>query len=135
MNLKRLKLTILEKLCRFTHNDPMEYKLAKYRMSGAEIGTNVRAFSPITSSESYLIIVGNDVTISTGVKFCTHDNSVIKILDDATDLVGPIIIGDHSFIGMNAIIMGGGDTSGAMYSWGGECCDKEFFSERLCYSR
>lgn len=85
----------------------MEYKIERYRMSGAVIGENVRAFSPISSSEAYLIKVGNDVTISTGVKFCTHDNSVIKIFDDATDLVGRITIGDRSFIGMNVILMGG----------------------------
>lgn len=107
MNWKKISLRVREKLCRITHKDPMKYKIELYRMSGAVIGENVRAFSPISSSEAYLIKVGNNVTISTGVKFCTHDNSVIKIFDNATDLVGPITIGDQSFIGMNSILMGG----------------------------
>lgn len=107
MNWKRINLSLRAKLCKITHKDPMVYKIERYRMNGAVIGENVRAFSPIISPEAYLIKVGNNVTISTGVKFCTHDNSVIKIFDDATDLVGPIVIGDHSFIGMNTILMGG----------------------------
>lgn len=107
MNWKRISLSLCEKLCKITRKDSMVYRIEKYRMNGAMIGENVRAFSPISSSEAYLIKVGNNVTISTGVKFCTHDNSVIKIFEDATDLVGPITIGDYSFIGMNTILMGG----------------------------
>lgn len=100
----RIKINVCEKIF---HRDVMELKLERYRMEGAEIGKNVRAFSPISSSEPYLLSVGNNVTISTGVKFCTHDNSAVKIFNDGTDFVGSIRIGDHSFIGMNAIIMGG----------------------------
>lgn len=107
MNWKKQYLILKEKICELTHKDTMKYKLERYRMNGAVIGENVRAFSPIFSPEAYLINVGNDVTISTGVRFCTHDNSAIKIFDEATDFVGPITIGDHSFIGMNAILMGG----------------------------
>lgn len=107
MKLKKYYLILAEKICKITHRDSMKYKLERYRMNGAVIGENVRAFSPISSPEPYLIKVGNDVTISTGVKFCTHDNSVIKIIDGATDLVGPITIGDSSFVGMNTILMGG----------------------------
>lgn len=99
-------LTFMEKLCKMTHKDSMKYRIKRYRMEGAVIGENVRAFSPISSPEAYLIKVGNDVTISTGVRFCTHDNSAIKIFDDATDFVGPITIDDRSFIGMNVILMG-----------------------------
>lgn len=104
---KSIYLLVLEKLCRIIHKDSMKYKLERYRMNGAEIGENVRAFSPIVSPEPYLIKVGNDVTIAIGVKFCTHDNSAIKIYEDATDFVGTITIGDDSFIGMNTILMGG----------------------------
>ena len=107
MNWKKIGLRLREKLCRITHKDPMEYIIERYRMNGAVIGKNVRTFSPISSPEAYLIKIGNNVTISTGVKFCTHDNSAIKIFDNATDFVGPIIIGDQSFIGMNSILLGG----------------------------
>lgn len=47
------------------------------------------------------------MTVSTDVKFCTHDNSAIKIFKNATDFVGRISVGANSFIGMNTIIMGG----------------------------
>lgn len=107
MNWEKRYLTFIERLCMVTHRDSMKYRIKRYRMEGAVIGENVRAFSPISSPEAYLIKVGNNVTISTGVRFCTHDNSAIKIFDDATDFVGPITIGDRSFIGMNAILMGG----------------------------
>lgn len=107
MSWKNWYLIFMEKMCRIMHKDPMKYRLEQYRMNGAVIGENVRAFSPISSPEAYLIKVGDDVTISTGVRFCTHDNCAIKIIDNATDFVGPITIGDHSFIGMNTILMGG----------------------------
>ena len=107
MSLKKYYYVFREKLCVLLHKDPMQFKLERYRLYGADIGENVRAFSPISSAESYLIKIGNNVTISTGVKFCTHDNSVIKIFDRGTDFVGPIIIGDNSFVGMNTIILGG----------------------------
>ena len=107
MKWKSLYFIFMEKLCRIAHKDPMKYKLKRYRKNGAIIGENVRAFSPILSAEPYLIKVGNNVTISTGVKFCTHDNSAIKVFDEATDFVGPITIGDHSFIGMNALLLAG----------------------------
>lgn len=107
MEFKIWYLRVRERLCGILHKDSMPYKLERYRIGGAIIGDNVRAFSPISSSEAYLINIGDNVTISTGVRFCTHDNSAIKIFDDATDFVGRITIGDGSFIGMNAIIMGG----------------------------
>lgn len=107
MNLRNWYLLLRERLCIYLHQDPMPYKLERYRMYGASIGNNVRAFSPINSPEAYLISIGDDVTISTGVKFCTHDNSAIKILDDATDFVGEIRVGEGSFIGMNTILMEG----------------------------
>lgn len=107
MRLKVLYLYCIEKLCKIIKKDPMQYKLRRYRLYGAKIGTGVRAFSPISSSESYLITIGDDVTISFGVKFITHDNSAIKMYDDATDFVGEIIIGNNVFIGAQTILLPG----------------------------
>ncbi len=87
--------------------DPMLYKIKKYRLRGAIIGDRVRAFSPITSAEPYLLKIGNNVTISTGVKFITHDNSAIKLFDNATDFIGEIVIGNNVFIGANSILLPG----------------------------
>lgn len=99
-----IKIGLYEKIL---HKDAMKLRIERYRMEGAKIGNNVRAFSPISSGEPYLITIGNNVTVSIGVSFCTHDNSAIKMYENGTDFVGPISIGDNSFIGMNSIIMGG----------------------------
>lgn len=107
MNMKIILLTLLEKICKLIGKDSMKYKLTKYRIYGAKIGKNVRAFSPISSAESYLLEVGDNVTISTGVRFVTHDNSVIKLYDNATDIVGEIVIGNNVFIGANTILLPG----------------------------
>lgn len=98
-------LKICEKILPYFGKDNMKKKICYYRLKGAKIGENVRAFSPILSSEPYLIEVGDNVTISTNVKFCTHDNSAIKMYSDATDFVGKIEIGNNCFVGMNSILM------------------------------
>ncbi|EPB8192916.1 DapH/DapD/GlmU-related protein [Clostridium perfringens] len=60
----------------------------------------------MSSAECYLINVGDNVTISGGVKFITHDNSVIKCTG-GTDLIGSITIGNNCFVGMNNILLPG----------------------------
>lgn len=92
---------------RVLKKDTMELKIQFYRNKGAKIGDFVRTFSPIESNEGYLIDIGNNVTISVGVKFITHDNSATKIIKNATDLIGKIKIGDNCFIGVNTLIMPG----------------------------
>ena len=112
--MKKYYLYLLEKIAKLLHKDPMQYKIERYRFYGATIGKNVRTFSPISSAETYLITVGNNVTISSGVKFITHDNSIIKFCVNATDLVGKIKIGNNCFVGMNSILLPGveiGDNS------------------------
>lgn len=107
MKIKKLYLYALDKTMTLFGIDSMKYRLKRYRFNGAKIGDNVRAFSPITSAEPYLITIGNNVTIATNVRFITHDNSAIKIYEDATDFVGPINIGNNVFIGAGSIILPG----------------------------
>lgn len=80
-----------------------------YRNKGFEIGENTHIFSHIKSSEPYMISIGDNVTISTGVTLLTHDASVGPILgrERYSDMVGQIIIGDNCFIGANSIILCG----------------------------
>ena len=59
------------------------------------------------SAEPYLIEIGDDVTISHGVDFITHDNSVCKIFGVDHDLYGKIVIGNECFIGAHAVLMYG----------------------------
>lgn len=107
MHIKSLFYRILEAIYKFFRKDTMEIKLKRYRLYGAQIGKRVRAFSPICSAEPYLIHIGADTTISTGVKFITHDNAIKKCVSKGTDLVGPITIGEHCFIGLNTILLPG----------------------------
>lgn len=89
--------------------DSNEYMNRYYRSMGIKIGQNTHVFSEIISSEPYLISIGNNCTIATGVHFITHDASVGVFWDRkyASDLCGEIRIGDNCFIGSGAIIMYG----------------------------
>lgn len=78
-----------------------------YRSKGVNIGKNTRIFSSPVTSEPYLITIGNNVTISTNVKFITHDNSISKVIDAYSDIIGEISIMDNCFIGANSILLPG----------------------------
>lgn len=78
-----------------------------YRKKGVKIGNNCAIYSPIMTPESYLITIGNNVTIAPGVRFITHDNSISKVFPEFTDVFGRIDIGDNCFIGANSIILPG----------------------------
>ena len=75
------------------------------RKAGISVGDNCRVFTEITSNEPMLISIGNNVTISSDVRFVTHDNAIIKSNMGFTDIVGRISIGNNVFIGTRAIIM------------------------------
>ena len=62
-------------------------------------------------SEPYLITIGENVRITDGVRFITHDGGVHVLrnlynIPDA-DKFGQIIVGDNTFIGIKSIIMPG----------------------------
>lgn len=76
-------------------------------MGGAKIGKNVAINSNILTSESYLIEIGDNVTISDHVSFVTHDNSISKALPGSGNLFGRIVIGNNCFIGAHSILMYG----------------------------
>ena len=66
----------------------------------------------IFGSEPYLITIGNNVRITHGVKFITHDGGVwvarnLKLIDANADLIAPIHVGNNVNIGWNAMIMPG----------------------------
>ena len=80
----------------------------KLRSKGVVIGTGCRIFSNIDGPECYLIEIGNNVTIATGARLITHDNSISKVFPgEFTDTFGRIKIGDNSFIGAFSTILCG----------------------------
>lgn len=83
----------------------MEYDIMRMRKSGIKIGENCKIYTYIQSNEPFLISIGNNVTICSAVKFCTHDNGIIKVIPGKTDVVGEISVGDDCFIGMNAMLL------------------------------
>jgi len=106
--MKKLKLYIYKSIGKFVKNKH-EYMCNVYRKDGVKIGENVHIFSDIISSEPYLISIGNNSTISTNVNFVTHDASigVINGRENGSDMVGPISIGAHCFVGSSATVLYG----------------------------
>lgn len=84
---------------------PNEYSIMRMRESGIAIGEGCRIYTFLSSHEPSMIQIGNHVTISSGVAFVTHDNSILKVLDPMTDVVGKITVEDHCFVGQNSILM------------------------------
>lgn len=78
-----------------------------FKNNGGRYGDNFKCYSNINGAESYLIKIGDNVTISTNVSLITHDNSVIKLGINATDTFGKIQIGDNCFIGARSIVLPG----------------------------
>lgn len=85
-------------------------KYAKF--IGVKFGDNCRFYTNYFGSEPYLIKIGNNVTLTDGVKFINHDGGVWVIRNKFQeykniDIVKPITIGNNVFIGSNTIILPG----------------------------
>jgi acetyltransferase-like isoleucine patch superfamily enzyme len=82
-------------------------KIEYFRRQGMKIGKNCHLNTLSFSTEPYLIELGDDVAISAGTDFVTHDGAIRCFrneLNDA-DIFGRIIIGNNVFIGINCTIL------------------------------
>lgn len=72
---------------------------------GFRHGDNFNCFSPdaVDSNYPWLITIGNDVTISTGVKLLAHDASTL--LTKSHIKVGIVRIGNNVFIGAGTVVL------------------------------
>lgn len=80
------------------------------REKGVTIGKQCRIFIKSWGSEPFLISLGDHVTVTSGVKFITHDGSTCLVKDSQGkryQRFAPIQVGSHVFIGVNSIIMPG----------------------------
>lgn len=81
------------------------------RWEGVAIGERCTINKDVNfGTEPYLISIGNDVRITSGVKFITHDGGMfvlrnMNIIDERADKIGQIKIGNNVNIGWNAIVM------------------------------
>lgn len=81
-----------------------------YKKQGMKIGKNCTLIGKVKfGSEPYLITLGDNVRITDGVRFITHDGGV-HVLRNAYDLFdidkfGRITIGNNVFVGMEVTIL------------------------------
>jgi acetyltransferase-like isoleucine patch superfamily enzyme len=86
-----------------------EAKIRLLRKTGVRIGDRCRIYTGYFGTEPYLVRIGNHCTITSGVRFITHDGSCWVLRDELANLqdFGPIVVEDNCFIGVNAIILPG----------------------------
>ena len=88
-------------------------KRAEYlRASGAKIGFNSEIYSTASfGSEPYLIEIGDNVRITSGVQLTTHDCGLWVLRNSGkltnADKFGKIKIGNNVHIGINSVILPG----------------------------
>jgi acetyltransferase-like isoleucine patch superfamily enzyme len=88
--------------------DPIGY----LRSLGVKVGQDCRIYGrpeEVFGSEPYLCRLGNHVSITSGVRFVSHDGGVWVFRQEYPDLdvFGRITVGNNVFIGLNAIILPG----------------------------
>jgi acetyltransferase-like isoleucine patch superfamily enzyme len=86
--------------------DPVKYA----RSLGVKVGQNVHFYGMdlgMFGSEPWLITIGNNVHITNGVMFITHDGGTLILRNEVPDLewTAPITIGNDVYIGYRAIIL------------------------------
>lgn len=88
----------------------VNYQIKKQIKHGLQLGKDCRLLGrPDFGSEPYLVKIGNRCTITSGVRFITHDGGtwVFRDKEEYSHIkkYGKIEIGDNCFIGLNSIIM------------------------------
>lgn len=79
------------------------------RRQGMRIGESCRIYTDHFGGEPWLIRIGDHCTITSGVRFVTHDGSCWVLRGEIPNLqdFGPIVIEDNCFIGVNAVLLPG----------------------------
>jgi acetyltransferase-like isoleucine patch superfamily enzyme len=88
--------------------DPLGYA----RKIGVRLGENVRFYgmpSGMFGTEPWLITIGNNVYITAGCAFITHDGGTLILRKEVPDLewTAPITIGNDVYLGVRTLIMPG----------------------------
>lgn len=105
-------MIVLRKIYRILYRDivcarnPVKYA----RKVGVNMKGEVHAYGKILwGTEPWIIALGDNVHITDGVKFITHDGGTLLFRDQVPDLevTKPIVLGDNVYIGNNVIILPG----------------------------
>jgi acetyltransferase-like isoleucine patch superfamily enzyme len=102
-----------------------------FRRQGIKIGRGCNICSNIVTPESFLIEIGNNVTVGHHVDFVTHDNSISKIDSSCPNLYGKIKIGNNCFIGERAALMYGVELCDNVIVASGSVVTNSFARERI----
>lgn len=131
--LTKIKITLAKRILPRSKSKEIEKQLMTnfLRKNGITIGENCAIFSNICSPESFLISIGNNVSISNDVQLITHDNCIDRMCDDVSDIFGRISIGDNCVIGAKSIIMGGVTIGNNIVVGAGSVVTKSFTEERI----
>lgn len=79
------------------------------RFLGVKIGRNCRVYISEWGTEPFLVKIGDNVTITSGVMLLTHDGSTWLVNDEKGRryLYRRVVIKNNVFIGINTIVMPG----------------------------
>jgi len=79
------------------------------RRLGVKVGEDCRIYTHHFGTEPWLVSIGDRVTVTSGVKFITHDGSTWLMRDEKGRRFryAPIEIGHDVFIGVNSILLPG----------------------------
>lgn len=86
--------------------NPMKYA----QKAGVNMRGRVYLYGKVVwGTEPWIITLGNNVHITEGVRFLTHDGGTLLFRDKVPDLeiTKPITVGDNVYIGNNALLLPG----------------------------
>jgi UDP-3-O-[3-hydroxymyristoyl] glucosamine N-acyltransferase len=107
--MSNLIYSLYKKIEKIITNDPDKENLERFKNNGGIIGSGCWLGRDIFfGSEPYLIAIDNNVRITDGVCFITHDSGLwtlqkMGLLENA-DYFGRINVGDNCHIGMNTTL-------------------------------
>ena len=88
-----------------------KYRPYKYiKKCGMRVGKNLKIYGKVDwGTEPWIITLGNNVHITDGVKFITHDGGTLLFRSIIPDLeiTKPINVGDNVYFGNNVLILPG----------------------------
>lgn len=116
-------------LSKLFHNHEM--LINYYRSRGTKIGTGCLICTDLSSNDSVLLDIGNDVVISTDVKFVLHDFSISRCIKGKSNLFGKIKIGNNSFIGSGSVLLYGVELGNNVIVAAGSVVTKSFREENI----